>query len=80
MKRKLQLKSILLTAALFVGASAWAEQKDLIPEVFTWTNAPAITYDGFATEWAINQGGVVAAKSEGMPVPMQLSSSMLLLS
>ena len=62
MKRKLQLKSILLTAALFVGASAWAEQKDLIPEVFTWTNAPAITYDGFATEWAINQGGVSGGK------------------
>ena len=38
---------------------AWAETEELDPVgVFTWTNAPAITYDATATSWAINQGGI----------------------
>ena len=59
MKRKL-LKSLLAIAMLCVGnGSVWADETELAPVgVFTWTNAPAITYDGDATSWAINQGGI----------------------
>ena len=63
MRTKLLMKSLLVAAGLFVGASAWAEEAALNPVgVFTWTNAPAITYDGAATSWIINQGGVSDGK------------------
>ncbi len=54
-------KSLLLAAGLLLGSanSAWATETELAPVgVFTWTNTPEITYDGGATSWAINQGGV----------------------
>lgn len=49
----------LLLLALLTSVGAWAETEELDPVgVFTWTNAPAITYDATATSWTINQGGV----------------------
>ncbi len=53
-------KSLLLAAGLLLGsANAWATETELAPVgVFTWTSTPAITYDGGATSWAINQGGI----------------------
>ena len=54
-------KSLLVAAGLLLGSanSAWATETELAPVgVFTWTSTPAITYDGGATSWAINQGGV----------------------
>lgn len=63
MKTKLLIKSLLVAAGLSVGANAWAEEAALNPVgVFTWTNAPAITYDAAATSWTINQGGVTGGK------------------
>ena len=42
---------------------AWATEKELSPVgVLSWTNTPAITYDGEATSWAINQGGISGGK------------------
>lgn len=63
-KLKLLSKTLLVAAALCIGAtSAWAEETALAPVgVFTWTNAPAITYSAEATSWAINQGGVKGGK------------------
>lgn len=49
----------LLMLCLMTTMGAWAETEELDPVgVFTWTNAPEITYDSEATSWAINQGGV----------------------
>ena len=60
MKKLLLLtKTLLAVALLCVGQNAWATETELAPVgVFTWTNTPAITYDGGATSWPINQGGI----------------------
>ena len=48
---------------LVVSMGAWATEKELSPVgVLSWTNTPAITYDGEATSWAINQGGISGGK------------------
>ena len=65
MKIKHLLTKTLLVAAglLMTGANAWAEETNLSPVgVFTWTNTPGIVYDGEATSWAINQGGISGGK------------------
>lgn len=61
--KHLLTKTLLVAAGLLVGQSVWADETALNPVgVFTWTNAPAITYDGAATSWAINQGGISGGK------------------
>lgn len=53
----------LLMLCLMTTMGAWAEETELDPVgVFTWTSAPAITYDATATSWAINQGGITGGK------------------
>ncbi len=63
-KKTTLLKSLLIAVAMLAGVNgAWADDANLSPVgVFTWTNAPAITYDAEATSWAINQGGISGGK------------------
>ena len=65
MKKTFTYLRTLLVGLMAVTATgtAWADETELDPVgVFTWTNTPAISYDGAATSWAINQGGVSDGK------------------
>lgn len=63
MKKLTTLKTLLVGLCTMGAISAWADEVSLNPVgVLTWTNTPAITYDGSATSWAINQGGVSGGK------------------
>lgn len=63
MKKLTTLKTLLVGLLALGATSAWGEEVSLSPVgVFTWTSAPAITYDASATAWAINQGGISGGK------------------